>query len=78
MSFPSKSFFLRIGLQMFKYEYDQLPYALNMFFLLIIDLCIITLLETRTNSAMLLLSMHTETETFDLLVSMFGIIYVTI
>ena len=60
---------------MFKYEYDQLSDALNMF-LLRIDLCIITILETRTNSALLLLSMHTET--FDLLVSMFGIIYVTI
>ena len=64
---------------MFKHEYDQLPYALNIFLLLlIIDLCIITILETRTNSTLLLLSMHTETDTFDLLVSMFGIIYVTI
>ena len=62
---------------MFKYEYGQLPGALNMF-LLRIELCIITILETRTNSALLLLSMYTETETFDLLVSMFGIIYVTI
>ena len=62
---------------MFKYEYDQLPNTLNMF-LLRIDLYIITILETRTNSALLLLSMYTETETFDLLVSMFGIIYVTI
>ena len=32
MSFPSKLLFLRIGLQIFKYEYDQLPDALNMFF----------------------------------------------
>ena len=62
---------------MFKYEYGQLPDALNMF-LLRIDLCIITILETRTNSALLLLSIYTETETFDLLVSMFGTIYVTI
>ena len=62
---------------MFKYEYGQLPDAPNMF-LLRIDLCIITILETRTSSALLLLSMYTETETFDLLVSMFGIIYVTI
>ena len=62
---------------MFKYEYGQLPDALNKFFVRI-DLCIITILETRTNSALLLLSMYTETETFDLLVSMFGIIYVTI
>ena len=61
---------------MIKYEYGQLPDALNMF-LLRIDMCIITILETRTNSAMLLLSMYTETETFELLVSMFGIIYVT-
>ena len=60
---------------MFKYEYGQLPDALNMF-LLRIDLCIITILETRTHSALLLLSMHTET--FDLFVFMFGIIYVTI
>ena len=60
---------------MFKYEYGQLTDALNMFFFLRIDLCIITILETRTNSALLLLSMYTETETFDLLVSMFGIIY---
>ena len=44
--------------------------------LLGIDLCIITILETRTNAALLLVSMNTETETFDLLVSMFGIIYV--
>ena len=35
---------------MFKYEYGQLPDALNMFFLLRIDMCIITILETRTNS----------------------------
>ena len=62
---------------MFKYEYGQLPDALNMF-LLRIDLCIITILETRTNSALLLLSIYTETETFDLLVSMFGTIYVII
>ena len=62
---------------MLKYEYGHLPDALNMF-LLRIDLCIITILETRTNSAMRLRSMYTETETFDLLVSMFGIIYVTI
>ena len=61
---------------MIKYEYDQLPSVLNMF-LLRIDLCIITILEPRKNSALLLLSMHTETETFDLLVSMLGIIYVT-
>ena len=47
-------------------------------FLLRIDLCVITILETRTNSALLLLSIYTETEAFDLLVSMFGIIYVTI
>ena len=58
---------------MYKYEYGQLLDALKMF-LLRIDLCIITILETRTNSALLLLSMFTETETFDLLVSMFGII----
>ena len=57
---------------MFKYEYGQLPDALNMFFLLRIDLCIITILETRTNSALQLLSIYTETETSDLLVSMFG------
>ena len=63
---------------MFKYEYGQLPEALNMFFLLRIDLCIITILETRTNSALLLLSIFTETETFDLLMSMCGTIYVTI
>ena len=69
--------FLRIGLQRFKYEYYQLPDALNIV-LLRIDLCINTILETRTKSALILLSMHTETETFDLLVSMFGIIYVTI
>ena len=62
---------------MFKYEYGQLPDALNMF-LLRIDLCIITIFETRTNSALLLLSIYTETETFDLLVSIFGTIYVTI
>ena len=62
---------------MFKYEYGQLSDALNMF-LLRIDLCIITILETRTNSALLLLSIYTETETFDFLESMFGIIYVTI
>ena len=55
-----KLLFLRIGLQMFKYEYDQLPEAPTMF-LLRIDLCIIAILETRTNSALLLLSMHTET-----------------
>ena len=60
---------------MFKYEYGQLPDALNRF-LLRIDLCIITILETRTNSALLLLSMHTAT--FDLFVFMFGIINVTI
>ena len=78
MSFPSKKLlFLRIGLQMFRYTYGQLPDALNMF-LLRINLCIITVLETRTNSALLLLSIYTGTETFDLLVSMFGIIYVTI
>ena len=70
-----KLLFLRIGLKMFKYKYGQLPEALNMFFLLRIDLCIITILETRTNSA--LLYMYAETSTFDLLVSMFGIIYVT-
>ena len=52
-----KLLFLRIGLQMFKYEYGQLPDALNMF-LLRIDLCIITILETRTNSALLLLSIY--------------------
>ena len=46
---PFKKLFLRIGLQMFKYEYGKLPDALNMFFLLRIDLCIITILETRTN-----------------------------
>ena len=63
---------------MFKYEYGQSPNTLNMFWLLRIDLCLITILETRTNSALLLLSMYTETSTFDLLVSMFGIIYVTI
>ena len=62
---------------MFKYEYGELPDALNMF-LLRIDLCIITILETRTNSALLFLSIYTETETFDLLVSMFETIYVTI
>ena len=62
---------------MFKYEYGQLPDALNKFFVRI-DLCIITILGTRTNSALLLLSIYTETETFDLLVSMFGTIYVTI
>ena len=61
MSFPSKKLlFLRIGLQMFKYEYGQLPDALNMFFLLRIDMCIITILETRTNSALLLLSIYTR------------------
>ena len=59
---------------MFKYEYGRLPDARNMF-LLRIDLCIFTILETRTNSALLLLSMYTETSIFDLLVSMFGIIY---
>ena len=62
---------------MFKYQYGQLPDVLYMF-LLRKDLCIITILETRTNYALLLLSMHTETETFDLLVSMFRIIYETI
>ena len=65
-----KLLFIRIGLHMFKYEYGQLPDALNMFSLRI-DLCIITILETRTNSALLLRRMYTETETFDLLVSMF-------
>ena len=62
---------------MFKYEYGQLPDTLNNC-LFRIYLCIITILETRTNSALLLLSMYTEPETFDLLVSMVGIIYVTI
>ena len=62
---------------MLKYEYDHLPDALNMY-LLRIDLCINTIFETRTNSALLLLSMHTDTDNFDLLVSMFGIVYVTI
>ena len=62
---------------MFKYKYGELPDALNMF-LLRIDLCIITILKTRKNSALLLLSMHTETEAFYVFVSMFGIIYVTI
>ena len=66
--------FLRIGLQMFKYESGQLPDALNMF-LLRIDLCIIIIHETRTTYILLLLNMHTETETFfDLLVHMFRII----
>ena len=55
-----KLLFLGIGLQMFKYEYGQLPDALNMFFVRI-DLCIIKILETKTNSALLLLSMYTET-----------------
>ena len=59
---------------MFKYESGQLPDSLNMFFLLRIDLCIIITHETRTSYVLLLLNMHTETETFDLLVYMFGII----
>ena len=62
---------------MFKYESGQLPDALNMF-LLGIDLCIIITHETRTSYVLLLLNMHTETETFDLLVYMFGIIYLPI
>ena len=70
-----KLLFLRIGFHMFRYEYGQLPDALNMF-LLRIDLCIITILETRINSVLLLLSIYTETETFDLLVSMFGTYYI--
>ena len=75
--FPFKNLlYLRIGLQIFRYKYGQLPDALNMF-LLRIDMWIITIVKTRTNSALLLLSMYTETETFDLMMSMFGIIYVT-
>ena len=58
---------------MFKYEFGQLPDALNMF-LLRIDLCIIITHETNTSYILLLLNMHTETETFHLLVYMFGII----
>ena len=58
---------------MFKYECGQLPDALNIL-LLRIDLCIIITHETRTSYVLLLLNMHTETETFDLLVYMFGII----
>ena len=46
-----KLLFLRIGLQMFKYVYGQLQYALNMF-LLRIDLCIIPILEIKTNSTL--------------------------
>ena len=63
---------------MFKYESGQLPDALNSFFLLRIDLCIIITHETRTSYDLLLLNMHTEAETFDLLVYMFGIIYLPI
>ena len=62
---------------MFKYEIWSIARR-SKYVLLRIDLCIITLLETRTNSALLLLSIYTETETFDLLVSMFGTIYATI
>ena len=43
----------------------QLPDSPNILLLLRIDMCIITILETMTNSALLLQSMHTETETFD-------------
>ena len=57
---------------MFKYKSGQLPDALNMF-LLRIDMYIIITHETRTSSLLLLLNMHRETETFDLLVYMFGI-----
>ena len=62
---------------MLKYESGQLPDALIMF-LLRIDLCIIITHEPRTSCVLLLLNMHTGTETFDLLVYMFGIISLAI
>ena len=65
-----KLFFLRIGLQMFNYEYGQLPDALNMFF---VKNRSVYNYNTQNKD-----KLYTETETFDLLVSMFRTIYVTI
>ena len=63
---------------MFKYEYGQLPDTLNMFFLKNRS---VHNYNTRNKDKLrpaIAISIYTETETFDLLVSMFGTIYVTI
>ena len=78
MSPIQKATFLRIGHQLFKYQYGQLPNTLNMFSFVKKRSVHITIFETRTNSDLILLSMHTKTETYVVLVYMFEIIYVTI
>ena len=67
--------FLRIGLQMFKYESGQLLDALNMF-LLRINLCIIITHKTRISYVLELLNMHRLHRPIlsTCLVYMFGII----
>ena len=64
---------------MYKYETGKLPDALNIcvFLLLRIDLCIITI-STRNKDKRCFTVLNMHTETFNMLVSMFGIIYLTI
>ena len=57
---------------MFKYESGKLPDALNMFF--VKNRSVHNYNTRNKDYVLLLLNMHTETETFDLLVYMFGII----
>ena len=71
-------FYLNIPMSFFSkrlYEYGQLLDALNMFFVKNIS---VHNYNTLNKDKLCLVIAKQETETFDLLVSMFGIIYVTI